>query len=131
MKCGALPTELRSLSNISSFNTYGLDSNQRDLQRDAAARMVGSAIVVLLASSTVFSHFTTVDRNFYFNELCKYTLILCFFKIYGAGVIGLEPTTVGLTGRCSQPIIATLPYFVVRGRVELPTHGFSVHCSTT
>lgn len=39
---------------------------------------------------------------------CKYTNLSLIFKIC-AGVIGLEPTTVGLTGRCSQPIIATLP----------------------
>ena len=31
-------------------------------------------------------------------------------SMYFAGMIGLEPTTVGLTGHCSQPIIATSPY---------------------
>ena len=38
-------------------------------------------------------------------------------------MIGLEPTTVGLTGHCSQPIIATSPFVAQVGLEPTPLSG--------
>ena len=67
-------------------------------------------------------HYCLQYRFIFFISFVKYTNLYLYFKI-SAGVIGLEPTTVGLTGRCSQPIIATLPYFAVHKGVEPSPHG--------
>ena len=49
-------------------------------------------------------------------------------------LMGIEPTNVGTTIRCVNHFTTTARQIIkirmVQDRVELPTHGASIHCST-
>ena len=45
-------------------------------------------------------------------------------------LMGIEPTNVGTTIRCVNHFATTAKNKMVQDRVELPTHGASIHCST-
>ena len=47
-------------------------------------------------------------------------------------LMGIEPTNVGSTIRCVNHFTTTAKAILkmVQDRVELPTHGASIHCST-
>ena len=55
---------------------------------------------------------------------------LCIL-FYLVGVKGLEPSTSRSQSARSSQLSYTPMVFVPGGRIELPTRGFSVHCSTT
>ncbi len=48
-------------------------------------------------------------------------------------MMGIEPTSVGTTIRCVNHFATTAKVKIermVQDRIELPTHGASIHCST-